>query len=72
MGSANAIVSANMALGGVDPVLPYDEVIEAMYVFGKNCVDNNWACGRIGRVGAQGTATGQRVREEFSRKAPMD
>lgn len=34
MAAANAIVSANMALAGVDPVVPLDEAIEAMYKVG--------------------------------------
>ena len=35
MGAANAAVSANMAMGGFDPVIPLDEVIQAMYAVGK-------------------------------------
>lgn len=34
MAAANAIASANMALAGVDPVIPLDETIEAMYQVG--------------------------------------
>lgn len=34
MAAANAIASANMALAGVDPVVPLDEAIESMYRVG--------------------------------------
>jgi len=35
LGATNALSSANMALANVDPVIPLDEVIEAMYKSGK-------------------------------------
>ena len=35
LGATNALSSANMALANVDPVIPLDEVIKAMYVSGK-------------------------------------
>jgi L-serine dehydratase len=65
MGSANAIICANMAAGGMDPVLGYDESIEAMIEFGKLCVGAVRACNRQGCAGAAGTATGLRVRDEY-------
>lgn len=35
MGAANAAVSANLALGGFDPVIPFDQVVQAMYRSGQ-------------------------------------
>ncbi len=65
MGSANAVVCANMAMGGVDPVLTFDESIDAMHEFGTLCVNAVRACNRAGCAGAAGTPTGLRVKQEF-------
>ncbi len=35
LGVANAMVSADMALSGIESVIPFDEVVEAMYKVGK-------------------------------------
>jgi L-serine dehydratase len=35
LGTANAILSADMALAGLETVIPFDEVVEAMYRVGK-------------------------------------
>jgi len=35
LGVANAMVSADMALAGIESVIPFDEVVEAMYKVGK-------------------------------------
>ncbi|MGF7056782.1 L-serine ammonia-lyase, iron-sulfur-dependent, subunit alpha [Brassicibacter mesophilus] len=34
-GAANAILSADLALAGVESIIPFDEVVEAMYKVGK-------------------------------------
>lgn len=36
IGAANALVSADMALAGITSVIPFDEVVEAMYKVGKS------------------------------------
>ncbi|WP_066495205.1 L-serine ammonia-lyase, iron-sulfur-dependent, subunit alpha [Abyssisolibacter fermentans] len=35
IGTANALISADMALAGIKSVIPFDEVVEAMYIVGK-------------------------------------
>lgn len=35
MGSANALLCAEMALSGIESIIPFDEVVEAMYRVGK-------------------------------------
>ncbi len=35
-GVVNAITSADMALAGIQSIIPFDEVVEAMYTVGKN------------------------------------
>lgn len=35
LGSSNAFLSADMALAGIETVIPFDEVVEAMYKVGK-------------------------------------
>jgi L-serine dehydratase len=35
MAAANAVVAANMVLGGFDPVIPFDEVAQAMMDVGR-------------------------------------
>ena len=35
IGTANALVSADLALAGVESIIPFDEVVEAMYRVGK-------------------------------------
>lgn len=36
IGAANALISAEMALAGVKSIIPFDEVVEAMYKVGKS------------------------------------
>ncbi|QZY54017.1 L-serine ammonia-lyase, iron-sulfur-dependent, subunit alpha [Crassaminicella profunda] len=36
IGTANALISADMALAGIKSVIPFDEVVEAMYKVGKS------------------------------------
>ena len=72
MGSANAVICANMAMGGMEPYLPYDEAIGAMYEFGKGCVDAIRACGKAACAGAAGTPTGLRVKREYKTQSDGD
>jgi L-serine dehydratase len=36
IGTANALISADMALAGIKSVIPFDEVVEAMYKVGRS------------------------------------
>lgn len=62
LGAANALISAEMALAGVVSVIPFDEVVEAMYRVGKSlpCELRETALG-----GLAGTPTGQRIKREL-------
>jgi L-serine dehydratase len=35
IGTANALISAEMALAGIESVIPFDEVVSAMYKVGR-------------------------------------
>ncbi|MGM0214536.1 L-serine ammonia-lyase, iron-sulfur-dependent, subunit alpha [Enterococcus sp. AZ109] len=63
LGSAQAFVSADMALAGIESVIPPDEVIEAMYRVGRQMPS-------IFKETAEGglavTPTGQRLAEELT------
>ncbi len=63
LGAANALVSAEMALAGVTSVVPFDEVVEAMYRVGRAlpCELRETALG-----GLAGTPTGQRIKGELA------
>jgi L-serine dehydratase len=56
--AANALVSANMVLGGFDPLIPLDEVIQAMMDIGKQ-MHPDLLC--TARGGLAGTATGKQI-----------
>jgi L-serine dehydratase len=56
--AANALVSANMVLGGFDPLIPLDEVIHAMMEVGKK-MHPDLCC--TARGGLAGTATVKRL-----------
>lgn len=36
IGTANALISADMALAGIESIIPFDEVVDAMYRVGKS------------------------------------
>ena len=61
MSVANAVVSANLILGGYDPLIPLDEAAETMFRVGKQlpselrCTCNGGLCI---------TKTGKRLAEE--------
>ncbi|REH80784.1 L-serine ammonia-lyase, iron-sulfur-dependent, subunit alpha [Staphylococcus felis] len=61
-GASNAIVSADMALAGVESRIPTDEVIEAMYKIGQTMPS---ALRETGRGGLAGTPTGQRLKQQI-------
>lgn len=58
-GASNAIISADMALAGVESRIPTDEVIEAMYKIGQTMPS---ALRETGRGGLAGTKTGQEMK----------
>lgn len=61
IGTANALVSAEMALAGIESVIPFDEVVEAMHQVGRMmpCTLRETAEG-----GLAATPTGRRLKEE--------
>ncbi|WP_449125730.1 L-serine ammonia-lyase, iron-sulfur-dependent, subunit alpha [Staphylococcus chromogenes] len=61
-GASNAIVSADMALAGIESRIPTDEVIDAMYRIGQTMPS---ALRETGRGGLAGTATGQRLKQQI-------
>lgn len=65
-GASNAIVSADMALAGVESRIPTDEVIEAMYKIGLTMPS---ALRETGRGGLAGTKTGQEMKERIFGKS---
>jgi L-serine dehydratase len=67
IGAANAYISADMALAGIQSIIPFDEVVEAMYKVGRSipCALRETAMG-----GLAATPTGKRIQEEiFGKKA---
>ena len=60
--AANSIVSANMVIGGFDPVIPLDEVIQTMRETG-NMLPNELKC--TGRGGLCTTPTGKKLNMEW-------
>ncbi len=62
IGTANALVSAEMALAGIESVIPFDEVVEAMYRVGNSmpCALRETAEG-----GLATTTTGRRLKQEI-------
>ncbi|RIM05297.1 L-serine ammonia-lyase, iron-sulfur-dependent, subunit alpha [Staphylococcus chromogenes] len=61
-GASNAIVSADMALAGIESRIPTDEVIDAMYRIGQTMPS---ALRETGRGGLAGTSTGQRLKQQI-------
>lgn len=64
--SLNAMLSADLALGGMESVVPADEVIEAMYRVGKK-LPMEMKETALGGIAA--TPTGKRIQEEIFGKA---
>ncbi|MCO4345313.1 L-serine ammonia-lyase, iron-sulfur-dependent, subunit alpha [Staphylococcus agnetis] len=61
-GASNAIVSADMALAGIESRIPTDEVIDAMYRIGQTMPS---ALRETGLGGLAGTPTGQRLKQQI-------
>jgi len=61
-GVINALVSADLALAGVESLIPFDEVVEAMYKVGKAMPESlrETALG-----GVADTSTGKEVKKRF-------
>ncbi len=57
MAAANALTCANMALSGFDPVIPLDEVIEAMDKVGKS-IPHELRCTALGGLSVTKTSRG--------------
>lgn len=62
MGAVNALASANMALAGIDPVIPLDEVIHAMDETGK-MLPRELCCTGLG--GLSITPTSKKIEEKL-------
>lgn len=65
IGTANALISADMALAGIKSIIPFDEVIEAMYKVGRAlpCELRETALG-----GLAATPTGVKIQEKIFNK----
>ena len=55
MAATNALTCANMALAGVDPVIPFDEVVETMLKSGK-MLPHELRCTGLGGLATTKTA----------------
>lgn len=60
--SANALISADMALAGQESLIPADEVIEAMYQVGKKLPEE---LRETGMGGIANTITGKKIKKEL-------
>ena len=65
LAAANALASANMALAGFDPVIPLDEVIQAMDEVGKS-LPATLRCTALG--GLSVTETSERIRSTLDQR----
>ncbi len=65
IGAANAFISADMALAGITSIIPFDEVVEAMYRVGRSlpCELRETALG-----GLAATPTGIRITKEIFKR----
>lgn len=63
MAATNAIASANMAIAGVDPIIPLDEVIKSMYDVGL-MLPRELRCTGLGGLAV--TETAQRIKRNIS------
>lgn len=61
IGAANALISSDMALAGIKSIIPFDEVIDAMYRVGKS-MPNDLKETALGGLAA--TPTGKRIMNE--------
>lgn len=65
IGATNALISADMALAGIKSIIPFDEVIDAMYRVGKSMP---MALRETALGGLAATPTGKRIAEEILNK----
>jgi len=65
IGSANALISAEMALSGVKSIIPFDEVVDTMYRVGK-CMPSELRETAMGGLAA--TPTGKRIMKDILEK----
>ncbi|MGE5678615.1 MAG: L-serine ammonia-lyase, iron-sulfur-dependent, subunit alpha [Pseudomonadota bacterium] len=66
IGTANALISADMALAGIKSIIPFDEVVEAMLKVGRALPCE---LRETGTGGLAGTATGKQIYEQVFGKA---
>jgi L-serine dehydratase len=64
MAAGNAIASANMAIAGFDPVIPLDEVLEAMSIVGQT-IPCELRC--TGYGGLSVTQTSQKIKKQLAK-----
>lgn len=62
IGASNALISAEMALCGVESIIPFDEVVEAMYKIGRSLP---FELKETALGGLADTKTGQRIKKEI-------
>lgn len=62
IGSGNALISADLALAGIESRIPVDEVIEAMYKVGRNLPAS---LRETGLGGLAGTPTGEAIKRKI-------
>lgn len=69
MAASNALACANMALAGYDPVIPLDEVIEAMDKVGRS-LPHELRCTALG--GLSVTMTSKAIEAKLKQRRPTD
>lgn len=62
IGTANALISADLALAGITSIIPFDEVVEAMLKVGKSLPCE---LRETGTGGLAGTPTGRQIHERI-------
>jgi L-serine dehydratase len=66
IGTANALISADMALAGVKSIIPFDEVVEAMLKIGRSMPCD---LKETGMGGLAWTPTGKQIHERIFGKS---
>lgn len=62
IGTANALISVDMALAGIKSIIPFDEVVEAMYKVGRSLP---YELRETALGGLAATPTGKRIQKEI-------
>ena len=65
IGASNALISAEMALCGVESIIPFDEVVDAMYKIGRSLP---FELKETALGGLADTETGRRIKKEIHNK----